>query len=68
MKINFSLNRYIIFITLMQILFLQKNIYVEKFFFRKYFNLKFLRYERQSACIICLSYNKTYCKKLYILN
>lgn len=52
----------------MQILFLQKNIYVEKFFFRRYFNLKFLRYERQSACIICLSYNKTYCKKLYILN
>lgn len=64
MKINFSLNRYVIFIALIDITFLKKNIYVEKFLFRdiykRYFNLKFVRYERQSTCIICLSYNKFY--------
>lgn len=60
MKINFSLNRYVIFIALIDITFLKKNIYVEKFLFKRYFNLKFVRYERQSTYIICLSYNKFY--------
>lgn len=68
MKINFSLNRYIIFIALIDITFLKKNIYVEKFLFKRYFNLKFVRYENKVHVLFVFLTIRFINFKLYILN